>query len=117
MMEKDFYLGRILTGRVSSGVIRVGDRVHGLRSTDSGVEKIEEGKVCGSLFVAVEILIIKSMRQCFKSQFNEFWSSCDLMMVVVYNGLSPFLSIHVLYAAYIGAIWNSWFFFFSFCGA
>lgn len=45
MMEKDFYLGRILTGRVSSGVIRVGDRVHGLRSTDSGVEKIEEGKV------------------------------------------------------------------------
>lgn len=45
MMEKDFYLGRILTGRVSSGVIRVGDRVHGLRTTDSGVEKIEEGKV------------------------------------------------------------------------
>ena len=114
MMEKDFYLGRILTGRVSSGVIRVGDRVHGLRSTDSGVEKIEEGKVCGSLFVAVEMLIIKSMRQCFKSQFNEFWSLCDLMMVVVYNGLSPFLSIHVLYAAYIGAIWNSWFFFFLF---
>ncbi|KAL5864776.1 hypothetical protein ACOSQ3_002290 [Xanthoceras sorbifolium] len=45
MMEKDFYLGRILTGRVSSGVIRVGDRVHGLRITDSGTEKIEEGKV------------------------------------------------------------------------
>ncbi|XP_057955172.1 uncharacterized protein LOC131149100 [Malania oleifera] len=45
MMERDFYLGRILTGRISSGVIRVGDRVHGLRSTDSGVEKVEEGKV------------------------------------------------------------------------
>eukprot|EP00262_Sarcandra_glabra_P001750 TRINITY_DN1189_c0_g1_i1.p1 TRINITY_DN1189_c0_g1~~TRINITY_DN1189_c0_g1_i1.p1 ORF type:complete len:672 (-),score=127.55 TRINITY_DN1189_c0_g1_i1:58-2073(-) len=45
MMERDFYLGRILTGRVSSGVIRVGDRVHGLRSIDSGVEKVEEGKV------------------------------------------------------------------------
>ncbi|KAH7843430.1 hypothetical protein Vadar_016546 [Vaccinium darrowii] len=45
MMEKDFYLGRILTGRVSSGLIRIGDRVHGLRKTDSGVEKIEEGKV------------------------------------------------------------------------
>ncbi|CAN1123383.1 50S ribosomal subunit assembly factor BipA, partial [Linum perenne] len=45
MMEKDFYLGRILTGRISSGTIHVGDRVHGLRSTDSGVEKIEEGKV------------------------------------------------------------------------
>ncbi|XP_020574333.1 uncharacterized protein LOC110020535 [Phalaenopsis equestris] len=44
MMERDFYLGRILTGRVSSGVIRVGDRIHGLRSTN-GVEKIEEGKV------------------------------------------------------------------------
>ncbi|XP_057460490.1 uncharacterized protein LOC130750990 [Actinidia eriantha] len=45
MMEKDFYLGRILTGRVSSGIVRVGDRVHGLRKTDSGVEKFEEGKV------------------------------------------------------------------------
>ncbi|KAF2295047.1 hypothetical protein GH714_031239 [Hevea brasiliensis] len=42
---KDFYLGRILTGRVASGVIHVGDRIHGLRSTDSGVVKIEEGKV------------------------------------------------------------------------
>uniref|UniRef100_A0A803QJN0 Tr-type G domain-containing protein n=1 Tax=Cannabis sativa TaxID=3483 RepID=A0A803QJN0_CANSA len=45
MMEKDFYLGRILTGRVSSGIIRVGDRVHGLCNKDSGVQKIEEGKV------------------------------------------------------------------------
>lgn len=45
MMERDFYLGRILTGRVSSGLVRVGDRVHGLRNKDSGVEKIEEGKV------------------------------------------------------------------------
>ncbi|KAF2614150.1 hypothetical protein F2Q70_00008196 [Brassica cretica] len=45
MMEKDFYLGRILTGRVSSGVVRVGDKVTGLRNTDSGSVKIEEGKV------------------------------------------------------------------------
>lgn len=45
MMEKDFYLGRILTGRVASGVVRVGDRVHGLRKTDSGANKIEEGKI------------------------------------------------------------------------
>nr|AAC63846.1 putative GTP-binding protein [Arabidopsis thaliana] len=45
MMEKDFYLGRILTGRVTSGVVRVGDRVNGLRKTDSGSEKIEEAKV------------------------------------------------------------------------
>ncbi|GAB4859622.1 hypothetical protein Ancab_011096 [Ancistrocladus abbreviatus] len=45
MMERDFYLGRILTGRISSGVVRVGDRVHGLRSVDTGVAKIEEGKV------------------------------------------------------------------------
>ncbi|KAK6238965.1 hypothetical protein QUC31_004434 [Theobroma cacao] len=45
MMEKDYYLGRILTGRVSSGIIHVGDRIHGLRSKESGVEKIEEGKV------------------------------------------------------------------------
>ncbi|XP_020214517.1 uncharacterized protein LOC109798595 [Cajanus cajan] len=45
MMEKDFYLGRILTGRIYSGVVRVGDRVHGLRNKDSGAEKIEDGKV------------------------------------------------------------------------
>ncbi|ONM38255.1 elongation factor family protein [Zea mays] len=45
MMERDFYLGRILTGRVRSGVVRVGDKVHGLRSTDDGVHKIEDGKV------------------------------------------------------------------------
>lgn len=45
MMERDFYLGRILTGRITCGVIRTGDRVHGLRIKDSGVEKIEEGKV------------------------------------------------------------------------
>ena len=48
MMEKDFYLGRILTGRVSSGIVHVGDKVHGLRSKESGIEKIEEGKVCNS---------------------------------------------------------------------
>lgn len=46
MMEKDNYFGRILTGRVHSGVVRVGDRVHGLRNKDSGAEKIEDGKVC-----------------------------------------------------------------------
>lgn len=46
MMERDFYLGRILTGRISSGVIRAGDKVHGIRKKDSGMEKIEEGKVC-----------------------------------------------------------------------
>lgn len=45
MMERDFYLGRILTGRVSSGIVRAGDKVHGIRSTESGVQKIEEGKV------------------------------------------------------------------------
>lgn len=50
MMEKDFYLGRILTGRISSGTISVGDKVHGLRSTDSGTQKIEEGKVCCTVY-------------------------------------------------------------------
>ncbi|KAL2483389.1 elongation factor family protein [Forsythia ovata] len=45
MMEKDNYIGRILTGRISSGFLRVGDKIHGIRSTDSGVVKIEEGKV------------------------------------------------------------------------
>lgn len=48
-MEKDFYLGRILTGRVTSGVLHVGDKVHGLRHSDAGVQKIEEGKA--SLFI------------------------------------------------------------------
>ncbi|KAL4573199.1 hypothetical protein LXL04_019998 [Taraxacum kok-saghyz] len=45
MMEKDDYVGRILTGRITSGVVRINDRVHGLRHTDSGVIKIEDGKV------------------------------------------------------------------------
>eukprot|EP00252_Welwitschia_mirabilis_P014062 TRINITY_DN31088_c0_g1_i1.p1 TRINITY_DN31088_c0_g1~~TRINITY_DN31088_c0_g1_i1.p1 ORF type:complete len:670 (+),score=129.04 TRINITY_DN31088_c0_g1_i1:136-2145(+) len=45
MMERDFYLGRILTGRVYSGIVRVGDRVHGLIKTDLGVNKIEEGRI------------------------------------------------------------------------
>ncbi|XP_078428306.1 elongation factor family protein [Wolffia australiana] len=45
MMEKDFYLGRILTGRILSGTIHVGDKIHALRSTDNGIEKMEEGKI------------------------------------------------------------------------
>lgn len=44
-MERDFYLGRILTGRISSGIIHIGDKIHGLRCTDNGAEKFEEGKV------------------------------------------------------------------------
>ena len=48
MMERDFYLGRIMSGRIYSGIINVGDRVHGLRKQDSGIEKIEDGKVCCS---------------------------------------------------------------------
>lgn len=46
MMERDSYLGRILTGRIYSGVLHIGDKVHGLRNSESGVAKIEEGKVC-----------------------------------------------------------------------
>ncbi|KAL0320376.1 UNVERIFIED_CONTAM: 50S ribosomal subunit assembly factor BipA [Sesamum radiatum] len=45
MMERDNYVGRILTGRIHSGIVRVGDKVHGLHSTDSGIIKMEEGKV------------------------------------------------------------------------
>lgn len=45
MMERDFYLGRILTGRVSTGVVHIGDKLHGLRVTDVGVEKVEEGRI------------------------------------------------------------------------
>ncbi|KMZ68112.1 GTP binding Elongation factor Tu family protein, partial [Zostera marina] len=45
MMERDFYLGRILTGRISSGIINVGDKLHAIHSTDDGVQKIEEGKI------------------------------------------------------------------------
>ncbi|KAD4981712.1 hypothetical protein E3N88_18383 [Mikania micrantha] len=45
MMEKDDYVGRILTGRITSGVVRINDRVHGLRDSDAGVVKIEDGKI------------------------------------------------------------------------
>ncbi|KAL8510952.1 hypothetical protein ACS0TY_017677 [Phlomoides rotata] len=45
MMERDNYVGRILTGRINSGILQVGDKVHGLQITDSGTVKIEEGKV------------------------------------------------------------------------
>lgn len=51
MMEKDDYVGRILTGRITSGVVRINDRVHGLRETDSGVVKIEEGRVRDCLII------------------------------------------------------------------
>lgn len=69
-MERDFYLGRILTGRISSGIILVGDRVHGLRIKDSGVEKIEEGKVRRSLLclIAVEIRVLFSWHQKLTSE-------------------------------------------------
>lgn len=55
MMERDFYLGRILTGRIYSGIVRVGDRVQGLRNKDSGVEKIEEGKVSRFLLAWLQL--------------------------------------------------------------
>ncbi|CAN1816502.1 50S ribosomal subunit assembly factor BipA [Linum perenne] len=45
IMEEDLNLGRILTGRISSGMIHVEDKVKGLHRIDSGVEMIEEGKV------------------------------------------------------------------------
>ncbi|KAI3465779.1 hypothetical protein Pfo_022442 [Paulownia fortunei] len=60
MMERDNYVGRILTGRIYSGILQVGDKVHGLHSTDSGVVKIEEGKVVklmkkkGTIIVSVD---------------------------------------------------------------
>ncbi|KAL3821434.1 hypothetical protein ACJIZ3_007339 [Penstemon smallii] len=60
MMERDNYVGRILTGRITSGILHVGDKVHGLHSTDSGIVKIEEGKVVklmkkkGTSIVAVD---------------------------------------------------------------
>lgn len=46
MMEHDVYLGRIITGRIASGVVRVGDRVHGLRISDTSSSiPFDEGKV------------------------------------------------------------------------
>lgn len=47
MMEHDVYLGRIITGRIASGIVRVGDRIHGLRITDgtSASVPFDEGKV------------------------------------------------------------------------
>lgn len=60
MMERDFYLGRILTGRISSGIIHIGDKIHGIRCTDNGIEKIEEGKVGHPLCFII----------CFKSRLK-----------------------------------------------
>ncbi|PWA99311.1 elongation factor family protein [Artemisia annua] len=60
MIAKDDYVGRILTGRIISGVVRLGDKVHALRQAgpedvkgvihadsedDKGVVKIEEGRI------------------------------------------------------------------------
>ncbi|KAG6553221.1 hypothetical protein Mapa_004955 [Marchantia paleacea] len=45
MMERDPYLGRLVTGRIASGIVRVGDRVHGLRWHDNVCKPVEEGKV------------------------------------------------------------------------
>lgn len=50
MMERDPYLGRIVTGRIASGVVRVNDRIHGLRERNSQSEAFDVGKVsreCG----------------------------------------------------------------------
>lgn len=54
MMYKDDYVGRILTGRITSGVVRINDKVHGLRDSDAGVVKIEEGKVCDHVVLALK---------------------------------------------------------------
>jgi predicted membrane GTPase involved in stress response len=45
MMDRDNYFGRILTGRIVSGTVRVGDKVHGLRLNGSSGEVVEVGKV------------------------------------------------------------------------
>lgn len=46
MMDHDSYLGRLVTGRISSGVVRVGDRIHGLRSGEANTSvAFDEGKV------------------------------------------------------------------------
>jgi GTP-binding protein len=44
-MERDPYLGRLVTGRIFSGVVRVGDRVHGLKTQDGISQVVESGKV------------------------------------------------------------------------
>ncbi|PHU07310.1 hypothetical protein BC332_23799 [Capsicum chinense] len=45
MMEKNPYLGCVLKGFITCGVVRVDDKVHGLKNTDDGTIKIEEEKV------------------------------------------------------------------------
>jgi len=57
-MEKDDYVGRILTGRITSGVVRINDRVHGLRDTDAGVIKIEDGKVCEYILYYTILVVV-----------------------------------------------------------
>lgn len=68
MIAKDDYVGRILTGRIISGVVRLGDKVHALRQAgpedvkgvihadsedDKGVVKIEEGRVCDQILLVL----------------------------------------------------------------
>lgn len=53
MMERDPYLGRLVTGRIASGIVRVGDRVHGLRWHDNVCKPVEEGKVRYSLVLVI----------------------------------------------------------------
>lgn len=67
MMERDPYLGRLVTGRISSGVVRVGDRVHGLRWQDDVSQVVESGKVrkvldmVGWLQYSVDVLKFREM--------------------------------------------------------
>lgn len=45
MRENDNYFGRILTGRIASGAVRIGDKVHGLRNNGSTSEVVDVGKI------------------------------------------------------------------------
>ncbi|KAL4567293.1 hypothetical protein LXL04_022873 [Taraxacum kok-saghyz] len=66
MMEKDDYVGRILTGRITSGIVRVNDRVHGLRHSDSGSSKLKMEK--GELQLG--ILLENMRRENFELSFS-----------------------------------------------
>lgn len=46
MMDHDAFMGRLVTGRISSGVVRVGDRIHGLRNMEGNTSvAFDQGKV------------------------------------------------------------------------
>ncbi|KAJ8747485.1 hypothetical protein K2173_014362 [Erythroxylum novogranatense] len=86
MMEKDYYLGRILTGRVSSGLIHVGDRVHGLQKQNLAWRKLRK-----------ERSVVKLMKKKGTS-----------MVLIGSKGAGDIISMAGMASPSIGHLWRMW---------